>query len=174
MALRERGFTLIELLIVIAIIALIAAISMPGLRRARLSANEASAITSLRAVNSAQSTFAAACGKGFFAPSLAALGTPPTTGDTGSFIGSELATDPSVKSGYVVTLTPGDVVASSPASCNGSDPGMLVSTYFVGGEPVGGEGARFFGTNQEGTIYESTAAIPPTQTGAPDNATPIR
>jgi prepilin-type N-terminal cleavage/methylation domain-containing protein len=55
---RQNGFSLIELLIVVAIILIIAAIAIPNLIAARMSANEASAVQSLRTIQSAETAYA--------------------------------------------------------------------------------------------------------------------
>ena len=75
---NTRGFSLIELLIVVAIILIIAAIAIPNLLRSRIAANQASAVGSLRTLNTAEVTYASTYNSGY-AAALSYLG-PPATG----------------------------------------------------------------------------------------------
>jgi len=71
---RQNGFSLIELLIVVAIILTIAAIAIPNLMWSRMAANEASAVQSLRTIQSAETTYTTTYPSIGFSARLADLG----------------------------------------------------------------------------------------------------
>jgi type IV pilus assembly protein PilA len=104
---KQKGFSLIELLIVVAIILIIAAIAIPNLLRARIAANESSAVASVRTVNTAEITYQTANPTVGYAvlATLGGTGSPCTLSATAAcLIDNTLATG--TKSGYLFVATP--------------------------------------------------------------------
>jgi type IV pilus assembly protein PilA len=148
---KQKGFSLIELLIVVAIILIIAAIAIPNLLRSRMAANEASAVGSLRTINTACVQYFTTYGIGYPA-ALANLG-PNTTATSAAadLIDSVLAS--TVKSGYSFSYS-----AGSPT--NG-----IINTYAITATPsvVGTTGQRYFFTDQSGVIRSNATGTADSQ-----------
>ncbi len=159
---KQKGFSLIELLIVVAIILIIAAIAIPNLLRSRIAANEASAVNSLRMINTAQISYASTNPTIGFAADLATLGPGPTPGAQASPTnaalldnvigksspgGSGLGTA-NLKSGYKLYI----------GSVGGSVP---ISTYSAHADPItpGQTGMRYFYIDASGVIHYSITKI---------------
>jgi type IV pilus assembly protein PilA len=147
---KQKGFSLIELLIVVAIILIIAAIAIPNLLRARIAANESSAVASVRTLNTSQISYNSAYPTIGFAGTLANLsgtctGTVIPTSATACLIDSQLATG--TKSGYMFGV---GVTGSSPSS-----------NYAVWGNPLtqNTTGVRSFCSVADAVVRYSTASL---------------
>jgi len=142
---KQKGFSLIELLIVVAIILIIAAIAIPNLLKARISANESSAVGSVRTLTTANVQYAAQCPTNGFPAGLVNIGPGLGTCASAGIIDAVLLTG--IKSGYKITdvgLTP----------VNGVN-----TTYLITATPqnVGVTGQRMFCSEQDGVIHYNGA-----------------
>ena len=147
---RQKGFSLIELLIVVAIILIIAAIAIPNLLRARIAANEASAVSAVRTINTAEVTYSTAYPTSGYAAALANLGGPAANCvpaiATACLIDSVLSAG--TKSGY----------RFSAVGANGVN--NVLTTYTAGTIPVtfNQSGVRDFCSNEDGVLRFSPGA----------------
>jgi type II secretory pathway pseudopilin PulG len=155
----ESGFTLIDLLFTASLICTLCTMALPSLYRARGAAQSASAVSTIRVVNSAQVSFAVACASGFYAPDFPTLGIAPP-GAMVAFLPADLATGASfVKQGYSFNMT-GTSVAGVPPTCNGRSAGYASPGYAITSDPLDSTGnPYFYGSNADGTIYQHTSSF---------------
>jgi type II secretory pathway pseudopilin PulG len=157
---NAHGFALIDLIFVCGIIGLLCGIAMPKLLTARQAAGAASALGSIRSINSGQLTYALTCGNGFYSPNLSRLGVPPV-GSNEPFLTPNLTGGDSImRGGYSITLE-GVPFAGAPATCNGLAAGEAAQGFRVGADPLDTTNPRYFASNSNGAIYEDFGPLYP-------------
>lgn len=149
---RQKGFSLIELLIVVAIILIIAAIAIPSLLSAKISANAASAVGSIRTLNTAQLTYQSTFPTVGYASTLAALGPASATGcgNSGPTSANACIVDYSLSNASTAgTAKGGYYFAVGVNAANNINTG-----YTIGGAPsaFNQTGVRGFCSNEDGII----------------------
>jgi type IV pilus assembly protein PilA len=161
---RQKGFSLIELLIVVAIILIIAAIAIPNLLKARVAANESSAVGTLRTIVTAAVTYESTYQNGFPPTQAAFGGASPGDCQNANLLDSTLATTGGAqKSGYTILYTAGGtaLTANTASGCTaGGNP-----VFAVGATPlvVHQTGNRTFCTDESGAIHvDPTGGTAPT------------
>jgi type IV pilus assembly protein PilA len=152
---NQKGFSLIELLIVVTIILIIAAIAIPNLLRAKIAANEASAVGSTRAIITAEISYANSFQTGPTA--LANLRTPadgcPPSGATAAaacLLDSNLADGQ--KSGYRFVAVPNGGAGTASSPYTGFEANATPIT-------VGTTGQRAFCTDMGGALFFNLTGI---------------
>jgi hypothetical protein len=141
---------LLALIIAVPLVGLGAAYCAAGLGQQRIAGYEASAIGSLRAIISAQMTYAAEC-DGVYAPALERLASR-------GLLSPSLGSDPAVHQGYRFTLdrsSGSQALSATSPSCDGSITGFIVRAVPI--DP-GTTGVRFFSADDSGDITQSTSA----------------
>jgi type IV pilus assembly protein PilA len=149
---KQKGFSLIELLIVVAIILIIAAIAIPNLLRSRIAANESSAASSLRSINSAEVSYSTAYPTVGFSADNTVLGnpggvTPCTPTSTNACLIDQVLAGAAAapgKSGYLI----------SEAGIADPNAATLNSTFESGAAPLTWNvtGVKAFCTTEDGVI----------------------
>jgi type II secretory pathway pseudopilin PulG len=172
---QAQGFALIDLIFVCGMIGLLCSIALPRMLLAKQAAGSASAIGSMRAVNSAQLTYALTCGNGFYAPNLSTLGIAPP-GSNEPFISGGLgAADVVNKSGYTIQVS-ATAFPGAPDSCNGLGAGLAGQGFKAAADPGEPQNLRFFGTNANGMIFEDVSSLwgPMPEVGEPASGHTLR
>lgn len=171
----QAGFTLLDMMFVVALVGLLSSLALPGLMRARGAAQAASALGTIRVINSAELSFAITCGLGFYSADLPSLGIAPPASTEG-FLPPDLSRGATIiRSGYAMSLA-GTPAPGAPATCNGLAGGSTAPAYAAVADPLDGAVGRFFGTNSDGVIYEHSASLSAVmpETGAPPVGSPIK